>query len=66
MVLLLIKHGAEVNAVDNHGRSALMEAALFGWVDNVKVLLQHSADRSIRDGENQLAIDLARDHYRNR
>lgn len=66
MVLLLIKHKAEVNAIDNHGRSALMEAALFGWIDNVKVLLQHNADRNIRDGDNRLAIDLARDHCRNR
>ena len=66
MVSLLIKHGADVNAVDNNGRTALMEAALFGWVDNVKVLLGHNADKTIRDGENRLAIDLARDHYKNR
>lgn len=66
MVSLLIEYEAEVNAVDNYGRSALMEAALFGWVDNVKVLLQHNAERSIRDDHNRQAIDLARDHYRNR
>lgn len=66
MLSLLIKHGAEVNAVDNYGRSALMEAALFGRVDNVKVLLQHNADKNTRDGENRLAIDFSRDHYKNR
>ena len=66
MVLLLIKHGAEVNAVDNHGRSALMEASLFGRVDNVKVLLQHGADKNTRDGENRLAVYFARDYYKNR
>ncbi|KAJ6147975.1 hypothetical protein N7497_009957 [Penicillium chrysogenum] len=66
MASLLIKHGADVNAVDNNGRTALMEAALFGWVDNVKVLLKHNTDKTIRDGENRLAIDLARDHYTNR
>ncbi|GES66240.1 hypothetical protein ATEIFO6365_0013020800 [Aspergillus terreus] len=66
MLSLLLKHGAEVNAIDNCGRSALMEAALFGWIDNVKVLLQHSADKDIWDEENRLAIDLARDHYKNR
>lgn len=66
MVSLLIKHGAEVNAVSNSRRTALMEAALFGWVDNVKALLEHSADKNIRDGENRLAIEFARDHYKNR
>ncbi|CAG7949482.1 unnamed protein product [Penicillium salamii] len=65
MVSLLIKHGAEVNAVGMCGRTALMEAALFGWVDNVKVLLEHSANKNIRDGESRLAIDFAQDHYKN-
>ncbi|KAL3473030.1 hypothetical protein BJX99DRAFT_234345 [Aspergillus californicus] len=65
MVSLLIKHGAEVNAVDNYGRSALMEAALFGRVDNVKVLLEHNADKNTQDAENRLATDFARDNYKN-
>ncbi|KAK6815096.1 hypothetical protein RU639_008595 [Aspergillus parasiticus] len=66
MVSLLIKHGAEVDAVDNYGRSALMEAALFGRAENVKVLLQNGADKNTRDSDNRMAIDFARDHYRNR
>lgn len=66
MLSLLIKHGAEVNTADRYGRTALMEAALFGWVDNVKALLQHNADKYIRDGENRLAVDFAQDHYKNR
>lgn len=66
MVSLLIQHGADVDSVDNHGRSALMEAALFGRVDNVKVLLGHNADKNLRDNENSLAIDSAREHYKNR
>ena len=41
MASLLMQHGANVDSVDNYGRSALMEVALFGRVDNVKVLLGH-------------------------
>lgn len=66
MISLLIKHGAEVNAVANSGRTALMEAALFGWVDNVKILLKNNADKNIRDSQNRRAIDLARDNYKTR
>ncbi|KAJ5748901.1 uncharacterized protein N7511_010597 [Penicillium nucicola] len=66
MVSLLIEHGAEVNAAANSGRTALMEAALFGWVEHVKVLLENNADKSIRDNENRQAIDLAQGKHRNR
>jgi hypothetical protein len=46
MVLLLIQHRAEVNTVNNYGRSPLMEAALFGRINKVKILLQHGADKN--------------------
>jgi uroporphyrinogen-III synthase len=37
MVSLLLEHGAEINTVDSYGWSLLMEAALFGRIDNVEV-----------------------------
>ncbi|KAJ5544093.1 Ankyrin repeat protein [Penicillium frequentans] len=66
MVSLLIKHGAEVNAVGASGRTSLMEAALFGRINNVKVLLDHGAHNDIRDDEKRSAIDFARDLPKNR
>ncbi|OKO98094.1 hypothetical protein PENSUB_9530 [Penicillium subrubescens] len=66
MVSLLIEHGAEVNAAAKSGRTALMEAALFGRVENVKVLLKNNADKNLRDIENRQAIDFAQDKRRNK
>lgn len=59
MVSLLIQNGADVNAVNNHGRTALMGAALWGRIESVKVLLEANADKSLRDGEGRCAMDLA-------
>ncbi|KAI1817705.1 hypothetical protein GGS20DRAFT_599287 [Poronia punctata] len=60
MVSLLVRHGADVDAANNNGRSPLMEAALWGRVESVKVLLNAKADKLLRDNEGHGAIDLAR------
>jgi hypothetical protein len=63
MLQLLLQKGAEVNAVTNEGRTALMEAALWGRVDNVNVLLDHGADPAlvcVRNNRQLQAIDFAR------
>lgn len=59
MVSLLIKHGAEVNAVNCKGRNLLMEAALWGRLENVKILLRNGADSQAKDHENRSAFNLA-------
>ncbi|KAF3484060.1 uncharacterized protein GIQ15_03384 [Arthroderma uncinatum] len=66
MVSLLLEHGASVNAVNHRGRSPLMEAALWGRLDNAKLLLENAADKNLRDDGNRLAVDLARPTQRNR
>jgi hypothetical protein len=66
MVSLLLRHGVKINSVNRYGRSALMEAALWGKLDNVKLLLENGADRNLRDNGNRLANDLAQSTQKNR
>jgi Ankyrin repeats (many copies) len=65
MVSLLLQHGANPNTTNNDGRSALMEAALWGRLESVKVLLKANADKSLRDREGSCAMDLAQPARKN-
>lgn len=65
MVSLLLQHGADANATNNDGRSALMEAALWGRIESVKALLKAHADKRLRDHNDLLAIDLAQPARKN-
>ena len=65
MVSLLLQHGADANAINNDGRSALMEAALWGRVESVKALLNANADKRLRDHEGRCAMDLAQPANKN-
>jgi len=59
MVSLLLQHGADANAINNDGQSALMEAALWGRIESVKALLKANADKRLRDHEGRCVMDLA-------
>jgi ankyrin repeat protein len=59
MVGDLIAHGANVNAADANGRTAIMLAAMQGWVEVVRELLDANANINARDHEGRLAIDYA-------
>jgi len=65
MVSLLLEHGADVNAINHEGRSALMEASLWGRVDNVELLINGGADKSLRDNKKCRAVDLAQPTRKN-
>lgn len=60
---LLLQKGADPNATDVYGRVPLAEAALWGRLENVKVLLKYGAKKeleSVLNGQRLRAIDFAR------
>lgn len=63
MVELLLQKGADPNARDINARVPLMEAALWGRLENSKVLLKYGANRElecVRDGRRVRPEDFAK------
>ncbi|MCK6505273.1 sigma-70 family RNA polymerase sigma factor [Myxococcota bacterium] len=58
-VLLHIKRGADVNATDERGRSALMLAAKRGHARTCRLLLEAGADDTLRDADGLDALGHA-------
>jgi hypothetical protein len=65
MVSLLLQHGADANSVNYKGRSPLMEAALWGRIESVKVLLEVNVNKRLRDHDDRCALDLAQPARKN-
>ncbi|KKP05347.1 ankyrin repeat protein [Trichoderma harzianum] len=65
MVSLLLQNGADVDAANNDGRSALMEAALWGHLRSVRALLESNACKWAKDRHGRSAMDLAQPSRRN-
>ena len=61
-IRLLISRGADVNAFDNNGCTALMRAAYGGYVSLVEELLAAGADKEMVDKEGNKAIHYVREH----
>ena len=51
--------GAQIDAKDKEGRTALLRAATSGQVGNIKVLLNAGADLTAKDNDGKTALALA-------
>jgi len=61
LLSVLLKAGADVNARDKKGKTALMYAADgFCSLDGLRLLLETGADPQLKDNQGQTALDLAR------
>ncbi len=58
-VKALLAAGADVNAVDGTGASAVMEAAAFGHGAAVKALIQAGADLNLKNKAGVTAVQRA-------
>jgi hypothetical protein len=54
-----LKAGADVNAVDSRGQTALHGAASMGYDQVVKYLAEHGANVSLKDKQGKTALDAA-------
>jgi ankyrin repeat protein len=58
MVRELINHGADVNATDVQGRTPLMMAAMHGWPEALRALLDAHANIKARDRARHTVLDF--------
>ena len=56
VTLVLLEAGANVNATDGKGETALMKASGFGAKQSVKVLIENHADLNLRDSNGRTAL----------
>jgi uncharacterized protein len=61
-VKILARGGADLDATDGEGQTALMKAGAQDTLDCVRTLLEAGADVNIKDKEGNTALALAREN----
>jgi ankyrin repeat protein len=64
IVATLLVHGADPNATQERGFTALMSAAASGDAQSVRALLAHGADANVRGDDGKSAADHAQENNR--
>jgi hypothetical protein len=62
-VELLVAHGADVNAADREGTTALFECVTNGYVELARLLMPHGADPTLKDKNGMSALEWVRKRY---
>ena len=58
IILLLIKHGSDLNARSRDGRTPIMYAAMKGFIPAMEILLENGADKELTDQEGLNVFDI--------
>jgi ankyrin repeat protein len=66
LVMLLLEHGADPNALQEGGLTPLHTTAQKGDVESIRALLFHGADADIKSTECKTALDYAIEHKNTR
>jgi len=64
-VKIALNNGADINAVDEYGYSALHSAAEDGNLEIVKLLVEHGANVNLRTHDGKTAAEIADEEYPN-
>ncbi len=65
LMQVLLDNDVQIDVTDEYGKTALFYACQFGQILAVKKLLEHRADKTIKDQEDRLPIEIAQKNEHN-